>query len=771
MLEVTKDTNLFILVKNKDVTVDDVKKYFFIMPEKFKKILESEDNIELLIDILKNKKYNILKYVVNLIEELNIKIDPLKLVNSVINYDAVMIQEIIQYFDISKVFYRYQRNIYEKIVFGTDLLDDKLAKLYVLINNPKGGFSVYEIYKTRNNNEYSILGFFLKSTNIEGFKHLMQKFDIDVDYKEEDGYPLLHIALQYNNYNGTKYLIEKGANVKFLLDESYSYLYYIYEYITSVTDKIKYIKLFIENGLDIDSSVNNLKYSLLMHSIDDNNKEMVDFLLENNANVNYESSNDMTPLGIALSPIDKDINSNKYFIKKLIDKNVDVNKLISVKKHSALFLAIQDKVDLEIVKMLIDAGADKEYKVPEINNKTVLEYALQEYKSDKKYFSKVIELLGGKVPNTQKWKGFSRSDIEKLDLFFEKPFDWSHCPICLEYVERSDGCMYMSHDCAKTDHYYHEDLYNKFKHNYYGRIQVEWCTVCGRITNNHRHFKLTLANDPKLEFAPVNKEIREQIDRGDNIAFFDNANCIGFGGGGTEEKATRFRRFREYALELQEDVGKKEHDEIMEELVEEVWNSPLIRSRKIKKILEDKKWNINVKEFPEDKKNSRNTRTNNNTNAPNIPFNGTKPTVVDDDCIIMAEDDSANTRETNPKFHFHHSTVGGINHDGIYICQKDLAKAIQIKCAEFGLENFGYCWFSQCRGVLHPEELKNIIPEVLYNDYRKKFNKKMKQKGGTRKLRKQQRGGNSESVLHELKDGTCIPHNFRRDGKLRKYKN
>ena len=103
-----------------------------------------------------------------------------------------------------------------------------------------------------------------------------------------------------------------------------------------------------------------------------------------------------------------------------------------------------------------------------------------------------------------------------------------------------------------------------------------------------------------------------------------------------------------------------------------------------------------------------------------------------------------------------------MDHTGIYICQKDLAKAIQIKNTEFGLEDFGKCWFSQCKGILHPEELKDIVPEVLYNEYRKKFNKKMAKKGGgrTRKVKKQ-KGGNKKSILHELKDGTCSPHNSR----------
>jgi hypothetical protein len=58
--------------------------------------------------------------------------------------------------------------------------------------------------------------------------------------------------------------------------------------------------------------------------------------------------------------------------------------------------------------------------------------------------------------------------------------------------------------------------------------------------------------------------------------------------------------------------------------------------------------------------------------------------------------------------------------------------------------------------------LKGIVPEVLYEEYRKKFNKKMVKKGGgrTRKLKKQ-RGGNVKSVLHELNDGVCSSYKIK----------
>ena len=142
----------------------------------------------------------------------------------------------------------------------------------------------------------------------------------------------------------------------------------------------------------------------------------------------------------------------------------------------------------------------------------------------------------------------------------------------------------------------------------------------------------------------------------------------------------------------------------------------------------------------------------------------------------MADEDEG--KEDNPTYHFHHSRNGGLDHDGIFICQKDLSRAIEIANKEFGDIRFGKCWFSQCQGTMHPEEIKTIVPDVLYEEYKKKFNKKMAKNGGrrqvTRKLIRKTilKGGNKkqESVLYklDLDNAECIPFNLTRKGTIRK---
>jgi hypothetical protein len=667
----------------------------------------------------------------------------------------------------------------------SDDLDKIFEKIYILIDNPKGGISI----NSKVNNHF-LIEYCTSVNSPEKLKYLIDKYSLNYNVatldkgKERLGIRLICLSIENYTDKITKLLlgyIPAAFLSKKEMGLILQTLYFVDEGEDNAFDNIQFYNLFIDNGININVPINETSgYNTLMYSIYDSNKKIFDFLIGNNhrarTDVNYVATNiaknKYAALNLAIT--DNDI----YYAKKLLELGANADyitpKIIMqdnkvFENVSVLQEVIYEKYNIEYVKLLLEYEADKSHKET-TTNKTALDIAKDKYSSDKKYYREVIKLLGGKIDTELwkgfSWKGFSRSDIQKFDIFFENPFDWSCCPICLEYIERSAACMYMSHNCATTGHYYHEKLYDAYVYNY-GKNKVEWCTVCGRITELHKHCILTDANNPSKRKAPLRPEVQAQLDRGDNVAFFDNANCIGFGGGGTEEKAARFRRLREYALELQEDVGKKQLDEAMEELIEEVWNAPLIRNRKVKKILEDKKWNINVSAFPEDKKN---TRSNNNSNAANVPFGGRKPTVKEGgDCIIYADDEEGEA--SNPTYQFHHETVGGMDHDGIYICQKDLAKAVQLKCKEFGLEDFGKCWFSQCKGILHPEELKGIIPEVLYEEYRKKFNKKMIKKGGgrrcTRKTKKQ-RGGDVKSVLHELEDGTCTPHNWTKDGKLRK---
>jgi len=762
-IRVTKQNSIFNLIRNG--TLDDLKKLIEIAPEKLNNKEGRYNPVDWAIKYEKNDMVAFLK--TKGLEETDtanayIYMNIIKNISN--NKSLDELKNIYNDKDLSFIYQDEKMNIYNRLVATNYLRDEKIDELtkQKLFDNLNEEASVKILFDNINQ-DLSIFKIGLKN----GSKSNKENFG-----RRILAHTIKHCHLP-DALERIQLLIDNGADVKYKPSENVTYFNYLYE----GKKPVEFYKVFVDAGLDIDSKISYMGYSILFIGIIKKDKALFDYIITNGANLDLKVTDGQTPLMVA-SSIQDDI----YYVKELITHGADVNA-VSNENGTALMYSIKaaKKAEhLQIIKYLLDHGADKTIKTNHDRPKTAIDLAQNGYKTNPELYKKILTLLGVEIKE-ELWKGSTRSDIEKYDIFFEKPFDYSCCPICLEYIERKEGCMYMSHNCAATNHYYHNKLYNTYAYGAYegSPKKVEWCTVCGRVTKNHKHYILSLATNPSTTLAALDPEIQARLNANQNVVFFDNANCVGFGGGGTLEKAARFRRLREYTLELQEDVGKKEHTYVMNELIEEVFNAPLFRNRKLEKILQDKKWNINIEKFPENVRNARNN--NANRNYANIVFEGVLPTVLpskDHDCIIMGDDDEG--KEENPVVHFHHETKGGINHDGIDICQKDLARAIQVANKEFGDERFGKCWFPQCQAILHPEEIKPHIPEVLYLEYKKKFNKKMAKAGGHRYTRKtnktrKYKGGNKnnskqESVLHKLdfSDVTCALPNFTKDGKLRK---
>jgi len=450
--------------------------------------------------------------------------------------------------------------------------------------------------------------------------------------------------------------------------------------------------------------------------------------------------------------LNKAVAKGNLGVVEVLLKNSASTEIPDIEGDTPLITAV-DEGNIGIIRALLEAGASKDTKNKE--GKSALDLA-KESKS-----KEVQDLFDINVPL---WKGSSRSDITRYDTLFEAPFEWSTCPICLDYVERSSGCMFiMDHDCAKTGHYYHRELYKKYvsQSPNTGEPMIEWCTVCGRITEFHKHYKLVSANSDKPNYAPTKPDLQRRIDEEhDNTAFYDNTNCIGFGGGGLEEKASRFRRLREYALELQDDISKKTHKAAMKELIEETWNAPFYKTKKVREILEQKKYNISASNFPEDVHSAPKEPVE-SPEGTDIPYTGNLPLELDSathSCVIGISDHEG--EELNPVYNFKHLDRGGLDHAELLICKDDLTDAIKDKVKQFGTSRFGKCWVESCNAVLHPAELENIIPPIIYEEYRKKFNKKMAHIGGSirKKSTTRKKKYSTINVLHalDLSTITCL---------------
>jgi len=460
--------------------------------------------------------------------------------------------------------------------------------------------------------------------------------------------------------------------------------------------KYKYAKIvdiLCKNGANVNAKKND-DVSALIYVCKEGNEELADILLENGADPNLRSG-DMTPLMAAT------FNGDDGIIKSLIAAGADVNASC---KNSIPLLVASNLGHLHAVIALCEAGA-KHKRAAAMIAKTD---EIRNY------------LTTGIIPGGM-WKGMTQSDIKKLDtIFTDDAINYSTCPVCLGYVSREDGCMYMYHNCSQGT-YYHKKLYDKYKSD---EGNIEWCTICGRITHEHRHYKLGAARGVKPE----------QEDPVQNLTIFFKTDCKSQGGGGPDEKLARFRRMREYALELEEKVDKMPNIYAMNRLVEEVWNAPLRDERNlVSKIRHEKKWNIPLNTF---RNNSARVPNNANVNAPNIPFEGELPLQKRGFNNVSLEDD------VELVIFNHRQKDGSKKEHGISkVALEDFIKTIN---TQFGTLEFGYCFSNQCDARLHPAEIKEHVPEAVYNEYRKKFNKKMATQAG---------GG---GIFRELTDAVCV---------------
>ena len=360
------------------------------------------------------------------------------------------------------------------------------------------------------------------------------------------------------------------------------------------------------------------------------------------------------------------------------------------------------------------------FQDPRVNTNT----AIFEMAKHGKFDREINQLVLSFQPTTP-WLGFSKGDMEKFDsIFSEDANNYSCCPVCMRYVQRVDGCMYMSHDCfaepgANTVDEYWYDMYKSPEGLIY------WCTICGRICLGHRHYKLGATN-AKLELVPLQP--------GQDPFATD---CRGEGGGGVTEKMIRFTAFRELAYELQKEVGKMSRKQALEELVQEMWSAPISRLslRRAKNNLQTKTFRLKANVFPAPVVSN---------NAPNIVRNARNvellPTVASGYNAISMTDD-----EKVIQFH-HRQQDGEINHhEDSKIGTDSFQGYIQSNLND---GRAGPCWLDTCTAIIHPDEIKELVrlgvfPEPLYKRYKDAFNRV-------------QRGGGVHDVVQEAVTARCV---------------
>jgi ankyrin repeat protein len=551
--------------------------------------------------------------------------------------------------------------------------------------------------------------------------------DVNIVDESDDGMDDSPLILAIRNEFGMdiiERIIEKGANVNYKNQEGDSALL---EAVYANNSAL--VKSLVDKGADVNVQ-NQDNYTPLLIAAEDGSLDIVETLIDAGANINYEREGGDTALLNACRQGQAEIAS--LLLRKGANPNVeDANG-----QTPLMFAVINDNI--ELAELLLEKGADK--TVETAGGMTAMDYA-----RNRAYPDMIALLLGGPEPNVEMWKGYTKADAEFFNPILENENnlnDQSICPFCLQYTEREAACKYMRHKCRPELR--HERLYNLYRSS---DGYVVWCAVCGRHCYGHGHFPLTNTDETVrpnlLPFKP-------------GADVYDPKSCPLEGGGGPDEKIKRIDGLLRYICEVQEDVGKRSAKKVREELIEEAWKAASARAPKtVRDIRAAKKFNIPCG-LP-----SVATAETTTPVSSDIPNPNPLPVKHDNaECVVElgVHDDG------RPVYEFKHVQPDGsiFNHNDQYICAQDLEELLR---NAGGMEDKCPIDVENCKGKLHPDELKEIYGENsdVYKNYRERFNEKNKV-GGTRKKQSRRKtyrnkkfrgGADGTPIISKMSDAIC----------------
>jgi ankyrin repeat protein len=431
-----------------------------------------------------------------------------------------------------------------------------------------------------------------------------------------------------------------------------------------------------------------------------------------------------------------------FLINKALDKGAQINEKDALNYTPLHYATLRDI--LPVVQLLVERGATITHEIIALARSDAVRNYLMEHAPAN--------------ARPQMWKGFTKSDITKFDTIFDDANpnairNVSCCPVCLKYIERSEACNYMKHDCSLQG-YYHKMLFDKYKND---ENKVTWCTICGRICFGHRHYRLGAWNDPKPELIT------------DNNPFAPDCSVTA-GGGGPPEKIMRFRTMRQYAAVLQREIDRIKDDDARNELVEAMWLPPSL-PRVSKQILNTKRFNNNISVFA--------------NNAVNVPVPaapvvaGPPPGSFNPPEILPASVDNPNSISYDddlPVIRFiHKSEAGEMYRHNIIVNKNTVLNFIKLSGPQQNR-----CFEPECNGKFWPEEIEAAFAEPLIapsitdedrvqlNNYKERFYRNFVGGGSAAKLALPPNafGGasNTLNVFQPATDAECALPTHKRGG-------
>ncbi|TVL63531.1 ankyrin repeat domain-containing protein [Brachyspira hyodysenteriae] len=202
----------------------------------------------------------------------------------------------------------------------------------------------------------------------ENNKNVIEKKDIEIDFKNKDGYTPLMIASYKGNTDIVKLLLEYNASVDITNDYNYTALIY-----ACIYGRADVVKILLEHKADmyIETKLENNHLTALMISCSQNHTEIARILLENGYDPNYKNQKGETAL--IYSAFIKNAKPSTEIIKILLEYGADINAKDNKGSTALIYASYTKKIDF--VRVLLENNADTEISNNEKN--TALLYACE----------------------------------------------------------------------------------------------------------------------------------------------------------------------------------------------------------------------------------------------------------------------------------------------------------------------------------------------------------------------------------------------------------
>jgi ankyrin repeat protein len=170
--------------------------------------------------------------------------------------------------------------------------------------------------------------------------------DINRQFKDSQSrrFNALGYAIQNDKLDIIKFLLKKGTHINEPAVE-----FKLPVVVATENGNFEQIKLFIENGADVESIEHSFKNTLLGITALHGNYEIAKYFITKGANLNSKNENSETPLMVAVEA------NQKKIVELLINKGADLN--IKAKKGITALKLAKPREKKEIFEMLIRAGA------------------------------------------------------------------------------------------------------------------------------------------------------------------------------------------------------------------------------------------------------------------------------------------------------------------------------------------------------------------------------------------------------------------------------